>query len=95
MTGFSGDVARLVEGTQRFEQMVQRCRPAYATFKKDIRKTAPDFRPFTDPNDSAIDHDNPDVRVQVVTEDSEDGDESLMSIDKAVYLPEVRDHIQK
>ncbi len=95
VTGFSADVANLVEGTQSFEQLIQRCRPAYIAFRRDIRRTAPDFRSFTGPNDPEIHpFSNPNVRIQVVTGDSEDGDDNLVKINKPVYLPEVRDHIQ-
>ena len=47
VTGFSADVGALVEGAQGNKQLLQQCRPAYKQFKRDIRKTAPRFVPFT------------------------------------------------
>lgn len=47
VTGFSVDVGALVEGAQGSEQLLRQCRPAYKQFKRDIRRTAPRFVPFT------------------------------------------------
>ncbi|KAF8839207.1 hypothetical protein BDN67DRAFT_970437 [Paxillus ammoniavirescens] len=41
----------VVDGTGSDKRLAQRNRALYATFKKDIRGTAPDFRPFENPKD--------------------------------------------
>lgn len=96
MTGFSNDVANLVTGTQRFEGLIQRCLPAYTAFKRGIRSTAPDFRPFSDPDDSVIDIEwNPDVPIQVDDEGDCKKGGILPRTRPSMYLSNVREHIQR
>ncbi|KAJ7653846.1 P-loop containing nucleoside triphosphate hydrolase protein [Mycena rosella] len=43
---FVGDLHVLLEGVPRADGLLQTIRPAQARFRRDIRGTAPDFRPF-------------------------------------------------
>lgn len=91
MTRFSTDVNALVQGTETFERLMQRCRPAYARFVRDVRGTAPDFRPFVPGEDGAdtwvvADFEPADVCV----DESEMGEGT-----KPMYLNDVRAHIQQ
>ncbi|KAJ3486023.1 hypothetical protein NLI96_g4541 [Meripilus lineatus] len=93
VTGFSGDVDRLIAGSQSFEDLIRLCRPAYTRFKNDIRATAPDFRPFKNEHDPLIDPlSNMDQRVKVIIED--DDEENDVPAARPMYLSDVRQHIK-
>ncbi|KIK78305.1 hypothetical protein PAXRUDRAFT_334451 [Paxillus rubicundulus Ve08.2h10] len=67
-----------VDGTSSDKRLAQRNRALYATFKKDIRGTAPDFRPFENPEnytpfdtlepDEALGDQNPGVKTMGLAE---------------------------
>jgi vacuolar protein sorting-associated protein 1 len=46
VTGFCADVRAAVDGESTDKRLVQSNRALYTIFKKAIRGTAPDFRPF-------------------------------------------------
>jgi vacuolar protein sorting-associated protein 1 len=48
VTGFCEDVRAAVDGESEDKRFVQSNRALYTIFKKAIRGTAPDFRPFED-----------------------------------------------
>jgi vacuolar protein sorting-associated protein 1 len=48
VTGFCADVRAAVHGESADKCLVQSNRALYAIFKKAVRGTAPDFRPFDD-----------------------------------------------
>jgi vacuolar protein sorting-associated protein 1 len=48
VTGFCADVRAAVDGESTDKRLVQSNRALYTIFKKAIRGTAPDFRPFED-----------------------------------------------
>ena len=85
VTGFASDVGALVKGIETFERLLQKCRPAYAKFKLDIRSTAPDFVPFTDSDDSS----------QYAPPIFEPGDEAGVMCGEIMNLDYVRKHIQR
>ncbi|KAJ7617206.1 P-loop containing nucleoside triphosphate hydrolase protein [Roridomyces roridus] len=49
--GFVTELDKLIEGIPRAEELLQVIRPAQERFRREIRNTAPDFRPF-DQSDS-------------------------------------------
>ncbi|KAG2355058.1 P-loop containing nucleoside triphosphate hydrolase protein [Suillus spraguei] len=48
---FCDDFKSFVNGSHEDKRLAQRNRALYAVFKRDIRGTAPDFRPFNEPED--------------------------------------------
>ena len=91
VTAFSTDVDHIIQGRESYERLIQRCRPAYASFKYDIRSTAPKMRPFEKPEldtDASID----------IADDSV-GDlvnlKLFSSTTKTMYLRDVRRHIER
>ncbi|KAL4246136.1 hypothetical protein ABKN59_008971 [Abortiporus biennis] len=90
ITGFSAEVGSLVKGVESYERLLQNCRPAYSKFKLNIRRTAPDFRPFTSPTDPLISDDNGNHRVDI----EEDGHEQSMS-SYPLYINDVKAHIER
>ncbi|KAG1812617.1 P-loop containing nucleoside triphosphate hydrolase protein [Suillus subaureus] len=51
MNAFCDDFKSFANGSHEDKRLAQRNRALYAIFKRDIRGTAPDFRPFNDPED--------------------------------------------
>ena len=88
VTNFSYDVSHLVKGADSFEQLLQRCRPAYAQLKEKIWSTVPDYRPFENQNDAK--YNNCDKHLFI-----EEGQYSPQVIASSpVYLPEIRHTIE-
>ncbi|KAJ3559503.1 hypothetical protein NM688_g304 [Phlebia brevispora] len=46
VTSFSAEIDHLIQGREQYEALIQRYRPAYKDFKRDIRRTAPRMVPF-------------------------------------------------
>lgn len=98
MTRFSADVNALVQGTETFERLMQRCRPAYARFVRDIRGTAPDFRPFVPGEEGADAWVVADFEPADICADEDEGSEGkagCRGTPKPMYLDDVRAHIQQ
>ncbi|KAH8091801.1 P-loop containing nucleoside triphosphate hydrolase protein [Cristinia sonorae] len=94
VTAFSGDVERLVRGTDNFEYLLQKCRPAYRTFKHHVRSTCPDLRPFSDasvePHDDTAAQQQFDAGVGL-----EPMSEGWSPFAAPMYLNDVRVHIDQ
>ncbi|KAG2129046.1 P-loop containing nucleoside triphosphate hydrolase protein [Suillus bovinus] len=54
MNAFCDDFKKFVNGSHEGKHLAQRNRALYAIFKKDIRGTTPDFRPFDQPEDFVL-----------------------------------------
>lgn len=85
MTDFSYDVSQLIRGSEEYEQLLQRCRPAYADFKRKIRLTAPDYRPFIDEKDEKSHYSGAVGESMLVIEDQDE----LKISNKPTYLLEI------
>ncbi len=44
---FCSDFENYVRGLSHFESLIQHCKPAFLQLSRDIRATAPNFRPYT------------------------------------------------
>ncbi|KAJ7288890.1 P-loop containing nucleoside triphosphate hydrolase protein [Mycena rebaudengoi] len=51
---FVGDLDKLLEGLPHEHGLLQSIRPAQEKFRRDIRQTAPDFRPFEEPETADV-----------------------------------------
>ena len=76
VTSFSTEFGQLCSGVSDYAQLIQQCKPAYDDFKTAIRRTAPDFRPYTEKEKkkygySAINLDDPEE--DSLSDGSEDG----------------------
>ena len=92
-TGFSADVGALVEGAQGSERLLQQCRPAYTQFKRDIRRTAPRFVPFTAKEDKG-NYSDP-VLEPEDPEEKGDGEQKVEDEMEEMNLDAVKDHIDR
>ena len=91
VTAFSTDVEHIIQGRESYERLIQRCRPAYASFKHDIRSTAPRMRPFEKPElDTGASIDIADDSVSDLV-----NMELSRSSAKTMYLRDVRHHIER
>lgn len=93
VTGFSADVGALVDGAQGSERLLQQCRPAYKQFKRDIRRTAPRFVPFT-AKESKGDYVDP-VLEPEDSDEIADGAEKVEDEMEEMNLDAVREHIER
>jgi hypothetical protein len=58
--GFVGELHKILEGVPRAEGLLQVIRPAQEQFRRAIRETAPDFRPYERPEEGLDDFPFPD-----------------------------------
>ncbi|KAJ7831451.1 P-loop containing nucleoside triphosphate hydrolase protein [Mycena olivaceomarginata] len=58
--GFGGELHKILEGVPRAEGLLQVIRPAQEQFRRAIRETAPDFRPYERPEEGLDDFPFPD-----------------------------------
>ncbi|KAG2067161.1 hypothetical protein BDR04DRAFT_1144485 [Suillus decipiens] len=85
MNAFCDVFKRFLNGSHEDKRLAQRNRTLYATFKRDIRGTAPDFRPFSQPE-------------QYVPLDDTEGDMTLSERDpgvKVIGINDIRKVIQE
>ncbi|TCD67241.1 hypothetical protein EIP91_000370 [Steccherinum ochraceum] len=95
ITGFSTNVECLVRGSDNFEHLLQRCRPAYATFKRDVRGTSPDLRPFKDLEAEMFGNGlDSDERYEILEEANDAYDATSLGRSSPLYLCDVKDHIE-
>ncbi|EKM56235.1 uncharacterized protein PHACADRAFT_207519 [Phanerochaete carnosa HHB-10118-sp] len=84
ITSFCDKVQSLIRGAESHERLIQKCRPAYKTFKRDIRRTAPQFKPY----DSSLPHARRNYESSIDSESELDEHESdAMPISLARQLP--------
>ncbi|KIP02342.1 hypothetical protein PHLGIDRAFT_32230 [Phlebiopsis gigantea 11061_1 CR5-6] len=83
------DVQALVNGTDGFERLLQRCRPAHQQLKFDILSTAPNFKPFKSETG------NSNGFKAVIDQDDADFQESGTHVSKALYLDNIKSYIQR
>ncbi|KAH8092248.1 P-loop containing nucleoside triphosphate hydrolase protein [Cristinia sonorae] len=91
VTGFCHAVQLLVQGDSDNSTLVQQNRRTYATFKSDVRSSAPRFVPFPSAKDSG-------AGGWTAENDEEDRDEGMEFVGKEgslIYLEDVRKHISK
>ena len=90
VTSFCSEVNGLIAGAESHERLIQKCRPAYKTFKYDIRRTAPRFRPYESAKQDR-------AGVPDVTLDNEDDPTGEVVEEppqtEPMYLQDVREHI--
>lgn len=73
---------------------MQKCRPAYARLKRDIRGTAPDFRPFTAGQDASS-YTPPVFEPESAAQSDSDSDNDGEPAEAPMNLDDVRKHIQR
>lgn len=83
------DVQALVNGTEGFERLLQRCRPAHRQLKYNILSTAPNFRPF-----KTAGNDSKDFKAVVDLDDADFQTVGKLT-SKALYLDDVKTYIQR
>lgn len=47
VTKFANEFRNYSNGMSDYAQLIQKCKPAYEEFYKNVKATAPDFRPYT------------------------------------------------
>lgn len=95
VTSFSREVSALIQGEESFERLIQRCRPAYAKLKRDIRRTAPQFIPFTHDEDSTGFSADFDIEPDDIIPQKQDDDAEVPDVPEKTYLDDIRNHIEK
>ena len=94
VTVFARATNNWINGADQCERLVQRYRAASVDFKADIHKTAPDFRPF----DSAEAQEVSNAKFHNAIEDDPLdvlSDNIGGSNPLTMYLPQVREHLQR
>ena len=92
ITAFSGEVENVIQGRESHERLIQICRPAYVTFKKDIRATAPQFRPFVHEGQGPLPSSQGYFEIDGSDETLIDED---IELPPPLYLEDVKNHIEK
>ncbi|KAJ4482537.1 P-loop containing nucleoside triphosphate hydrolase protein [Lentinula aciculospora] len=92
--GFGVDLSKILEGISEPDGLLQCIRPARETFKEEIRKTAPEFRPYE--KKYALQRSMPrfwflDNEESVQCQDQKEGDDTDF---KGIYIDEVDRRIQ-
>jgi hypothetical protein len=92
---FQVELRRSVEGSSGYEELTRECGSHYKTFKHDIRKTAPNFRPFRSHREEPpviIDRADVEPNPESATE-SDDSDGKDTS--PVIYIDDVHDQIER
>jgi hypothetical protein len=96
VTNFSTSFGRLTEGSPEASQLIQGHRSVYRRFKRAIRRTAPDFKPYPEESHASTRWDNGDQ-----DEDDSDSDEVTsadladINLAKPFYLNDMRAFIER
>ena len=97
VTTFCQEVQLHVRGDSHAARLVQENRRSYATYKRDIRGSAPKFLPFPTSPDS-----DSDLAEYLDLDDDDDDDDECdntgtppTSMDGYMYLEDLKSHIEK
>jgi hypothetical protein len=86
---FIGELDKVLEGVPRADGLLQVIRPAQERFRREIRNTAPDFRPFEEPRGlENISNYEPFGEPAFLA--NEDGDEGPDDVDEEPYARNAR-----